>query len=295
MRRMALTRMYQRFGMPGVVGCLTHPAGAIWPYRFVTSMLSKLLAEHPNMTLETSTPVTGISNSTTADFRYTITTPRGNISTNHIVHCTNAYAAHLLPSLQGKIFPVRGQMTVQSPPLTFARLGSERSWSLMHTRGYDYMTQSPSSEGNIYLGGGLLQAVEAGSKEIGSTSDNECSEAALDHLKDQIAQRFDHGAGTTIKSAWSGIMGFTPDMLPVIGKVEDAVSGRSSGDNGREWIAAGFCGHGMVYCWSSGDVLARLITGKHETMKDWFPLQNFACTQERLARCSDEMVQAWLT
>jgi len=216
------------------------------------------------------------------------------ILVNHVVRCTNAYAAHLLPSLQGKIFPIRGQVTVQSPPPAFARVGSQRSWSLMHVRGFDYMTQSPSSEGDIFLGGGLLQAVDAGSKEVGSTSDNDCSEAVLNYLKDEIAKRFDNGTGTPIKSAWSGIMGYTPDMLPMIGSVEAAISGRSSGENGKEWIAAGFCGHGMVYCWSSGDVLVRLIMGKDETLKDWFPLQSFACTQEHLARCTDEMAEAWL-
>ncbi|KAI9731160.1 MAG: hypothetical protein M1834_005353 [Cirrosporium novae-zelandiae] len=278
----------KKFGMPNVVGILTSPQGAIWPYRFVTALLSSLLAKHPNMKLETQTPVTNVTDSSSSDFPYEITTPRGTILAKHVVHCTNGYVAHLLPTLRGSVVPLRGQMTVQSPPPDFPRVGATRSWSLLSQNMFDYMTQSPGPDGNIYLGGGFREAMAVGSLEIGSTNDSELSEASLDHLRGQIDREFDRGKGTEIREKWTGIMGYTPDLLPMVGKLDEKLTGRkSAGANGREWIAAGFCGHGMVYCWLSGKAVAEMLKGGEEACKDWFPLQQFACTQERLCPESD--------
>ena len=60
-------------------------------------------------------------------------------------------------------------------------------------------------------------------------------------------------AGAKLARAWAGIEAFTPDDLPVLGRVP-GVSGLL--------VAAGFCGHGFALAPAVGDVLARLALGR---------------------------------
>lgn len=213
----------------------------------------------------------------------------------HVIHCTNAYAAHLLPGLKGKIYPIRGQMTRQSAPPGFPRLGDRRSWILHYDFGYDYVTQSPSSSSStedIYLGGGFLKALVTGQvsvedADVGSTRDDLQNPTALATLQDAVEKRLQHGNGTKIVDQWTGVMGFTIDNNPVVGKIPYEISRRRPADaqiEGREWIAAGFCGNGMVNCWLSGKGIAQMLLNGEEAVRGWFPVDEYACTTERLEK-----------
>lgn len=80
-----------------------------------------------------------------------------------------------------------------------------------------------------------------------------------------------------VRKVWSGIMGFTGDRLPLIGKLPASATKRR-GDGG-EWIAAGFNGYGMPLCWSSGEAVAKMILG--QDVDDFLP-KSFVVTEERL-------------
>ncbi|KAJ7759274.1 nucleotide-binding domain-containing protein [Mycena metata] len=158
-----------------VVGAIATTAGAIHPYRFVTSILSRLLGSHPkSFQLFTHTPCLSISSSRSKD-GYAVLTNKGTIQARHVVHATNGWASHLLPSMRGKIVPVRAHMSAQRPGLglgrtvgTHAQLESSPSASagdsvltltdngannwlgtrsfVMYGGGrYDYLTQQPST------------------------------------------------------------------------------------------------------------------------------------------------------
>ncbi|KAH7921281.1 FAD dependent oxidoreductase [Leucogyrophana mollusca] len=107
----------ERFGLADdVVGCISSTAGAIHPYRFVTGILADLLARYPDdFHLLTHTPCTSIAAPSDSTSFYTVTTPRGQILTPHIIHATNGWASHLLAPLRAKIVPFRGNMTAQRP------------------------------------------------------------------------------------------------------------------------------------------------------------------------------------
>lgn len=135
------------------------------------------------------------------EYPYEIRTSRGSIFAQHVVHCTNRHAGHLLPGLRGPLFPLRGQMTVQSRPSSFPCVGDKRSWLLHYAPGYEYVTQSPSPSGDIYLGGGLLQALtEPGSEEsnidVGNVRDDQQNTAALRYLEKTMQDRFRNGKGS---------------------------------------------------------------------------------------------------
>ena len=266
------------------------PEGAAWPYRFVGAVLQKLL-QGGKVTLETHTPVTGIER-TSSSYPYAVQTERGSIKAKHVVHCTNGFAAHLLPALRGKLWPFRGQMTVQSVPKNFPRLGGERSWSAVWERGFDYVTQSPGPDGSLYWGGGLLQVADAAERELdlGCSNDSELSYECLKRLETAPGRALRGGEEAQIVRKWTGIMGCTGDGLPLVDRLPQYVSGREDCDakDGGEWIAAGFNGFGMVNCWLSGKGLAHLITGRAEETRPWFPLDEFACRKERLQQMTPE-------
>lgn len=89
--------------------------------------------------LETETPVTAIAFQPDKDkyYPYIIETARGTVRAAQVVHCCNGWTGHLLPNLRGKIFPLRGTMSVQKAGTDLPRQGSERSWSTIDQPRYD--------------------------------------------------------------------------------------------------------------------------------------------------------------
>ena len=105
--------------MPSTAGVLTGTpkvAGALWPYRFVTHTLKALLNAYPTFSLDTHTPVlnvSAISNGTSNQANFEVTTTRGIIKTRHVVYAANAWIPHLVPGLDGKISGRRLSMSAQ--------------------------------------------------------------------------------------------------------------------------------------------------------------------------------------
>ncbi|KIX00792.1 uncharacterized protein Z518_09857 [Rhinocladiella mackenziei CBS 650.93] len=279
----------KKLGIINAYGCIKGPAGAAWPYRLLGCVLSRML-EGGQLSLDTNTIAEHVRRSRSTTHPYEVQTSRGTISAKHVIHCTNAYAAHLLPALKGKLWPLRGQMTVQSVPNDFPRVGAERSWSTVWAKGFDYVTQSPDEDGSLYLGGGFFQGGPEKDEDVGNTDDSQLSAECLKHLDTVPSKAFVHGTGAKTQRKWTGIMGFTGDGLPLVDRVRSFLSGREDCDssNGGEWIAAGWDGYGMVHCWLAGKGLAMMVTGQETGIRDWFPKDEFACTKARLDKMSPE-------
>ncbi|OQO07968.1 hypothetical protein B0A48_06761 [Cryoendolithus antarcticus] len=288
---------HEKHGMPGAHGIIASPAAALWPYRLITGSLERLLSKHKSFSLEAQTPVLSISANDVPSHPYLVRTPRGTIRTQHVVHCTNGHASHLLPALASKIIPVRGQMSVQTPSSELPRLGHSYSWSLCWPGGgFDYMTQAGDAEGLVFLGGGAQQAKEVGVVELGVTDDSALNKPGLAHLCSILPNHFEAAEGTTLKQAWTGVMGFTPDAFPLVGKVPQELTPTklSIGAAGNEWIAAGFSGYGMVHCWQSGRALADMISGQpQDTIDEYFPTEQFALSRKRLEGMNLETLRAF--
>lgn len=143
------------------------------------------------------------------------------------------------------------------------------------------MTQNEKT-GDIFLGGEDKRL-----NEILTSDDTESGNGfAVENLQTLPGKWFgtsvfdEEEKNARLKASWSGIMGFTGDGLPLIGKLSSGLTGRN-GDG--EWIAAGFNGYGMVNCWMCGVAVASMILGKEEEIKDWFP-EAYRATQERLGK-----------
>lgn len=184
-------------------------------------------------------------------------------------------------------------MTAQAPTKKFSVQGGGRSWSIHYGLGFDYMTQSGKG-GEIFLGGGLAQASQRGLHEIGNTRDDVNSTLATAHLSGIInavwARDEREPASSNVLAAWTGIMGFTSDSLPLVGLLPGEATSRSGQ---REWIAAGFNGYGMANAWLCGKHIAEQVLGKKE---DGLLPRSYLISTERLNKMKAENgAMYWMT
>ena len=241
-----------------------------------------------------------------SDKPFLVHTSRGKISATHVVHATDGFAATLVPGLKGKLFPVRGHMTAQTPGNLFPKPAGSRSWCVFHNHGFDYISQRPG-KGELMVGGGMVQSPQKGMDEFGIWRDDQMSVPILAYLNGLLPTIFgtnnwgvDESPGT--KQAWSGCMGFTTDLLPYVGKLNQALTHRKLGSSYKdhkaaEWISAGFHGEGMILAWLSGVAVGLMIVGDEEEdflegpgipggkVRDWLP-REMICSKRRVDRSS---------
>lgn len=244
----------------GVVGAVSYPAGAIWPYRLVTSIWKRLLDDFPDsLTIETNTPVKSITtsakgkSSSRPNFPYAIETARGVIHARHVVHATNAWASHLVPGLRSRITGARAHMSAQMPGDAFpSRPKGDRSWSVFYSGGgFDYVTQRPaaspspssshpshssgkdkkpaSAAGDLMLGGGFMRSPGQGMDQVGIYNDGDQPDAlTTTHLFGILPAIFapNWGRGAELKQLWTGIIGMTGDLVPFVGRLDEKMTGR---------------------------------------------------------------------
>lgn len=303
----------RRFGASGqVVGAVEYPAGALWPYRFVTGLWRRLLDQFPDsLTVETGTAVETVEvrdGDGDPRYPYVLSTNRGQIIARHVVHATNAFASQLVPGLRGKASGALCHMTAQRPGEDFPEDDSgKRSWSVIFNQGFDYITQRPKvsekQRGELMVGGGFFQSGKQGMDMFGDYDDSKTDTMTLMHLEGVMPTVFNWGAeaqGRRIIKAWSGIVGFSGDMMPLVGRLDPRLTKRKvAGRNGGivskadkvkpgEWIAAYFCGDGMVWAWRCGTAVGIMLAGSEEEdlplepgrpagrLEEWFPPELYA-------------------
>lgn len=247
----------------------------------MTGVLAHLLSKHPeNFRIEEQTSVEAIEK---ASAFYEVKTNRGTVKARHVIHCTNAHVSHLVPGLRGRIFPVRGQMSAQTPGESFPSQGAAHSWIFNYDRGFDYLTQLPS--GQMMLGGGFAQGEHGGLEELGIPTDSEMSMYIDIHLSGALPAIFgrkDWGgtSGDPVQAMWTGNMAFSSDGFPWVGRLPESATGRTEADKGGEWICAAFGGEGMVQAWFCGRALAAMLLAGDKLLGqgadadvEWFPKQ----------------------
>lgn len=197
--------------------------GELHPVRYVRG-LARAAARH-GARIHTSSRVTSVA----AD---EVRTERRRVRAGAVVVCVNAYSGHLVPL---RIRPVRGQMLATVP---VGRRVFERP--AYAKRGFHYWRQR--ADGRLLVGGWRDTAVD---EEVGE------EERTTARIQDQL-ERFigAHAPDAEITHRWAGIMGFSHDALPYVGRL-----------NGGVYVNAGFTGHGMAFATATGELIADQIRG----------------------------------
>ena len=214
----------------GVFGAFLQTSGAVNAYKLVCHMLRSVVGQ--GVALYTHTPVLSIIS--TSGSIYQLKTSRGTLRARTVIHATNAYAPYLLPQLKTQIIPIRGQISVFSPPA----VKLQSTYMLIPAGGDDhqeYMHQA-SPGGQVVWGGAASKSFET---EVGTLNDEESTEKIATHLAKQPSRIFPGlwenapqveqvhvGISPSIFRILhlciadpSTLVGFTSDRLPLIGEV----------------------------------------------------------------------------
>lgn len=236
-----LVNAHEEYG--AVAATVTSTAASLWPYKLIAFILEKLVTEG-RLNLQTMTPVEKIDIPIDSKGRHCLHTPRGSISTKHVILATNAYTSHLLPEFEELIVPDRAVMSALLPPLGARSLSN--SYGFVGAKGnspkfHDYLIQRPSSGvpnpgGHLMFGGGW---VAAGLDSIGETDDSVLDEDSAEYLREQLLYLLELGGASNVMDEleathqWCGIIGRSKDQHPWIGAVPDRTG---------VWLAGGYSG-----------------------------------------------------
>jgi glycine/D-amino acid oxidase-like deaminating enzyme len=211
-------------------------------------------------------------------------------------------------------------MTAQTPKVN-TDLDGSKSWGFVYANGFDYITQRPvnnpgmetdDSGGEMMVGGGAYQSPLKGLDEVGVWCDDKRSlaiSAYLNGILPCVLRSVDARAGIPVTHSWSGTMGYTSDVMPLVGRLtpklthrRGQISRKVSSQAQRtvqpsEWISAGFNGDGMTSAWLSGTAVASMILGRENADRvdipgrptgrvlDWLP-KELLCSPERVSKAS---------
>ncbi len=154
-----------------------------------------------------------------------------------VVLAVNAYAPLLDRYFVGKITPTRGQVLSTAPlPKTVLEVPCYADY------GYEYFRQLETGE---FLLGGWRQHYKDQEKGY------------ADEVTDQVQQGLEHflaryfpDVREKVTHRWSGVMGFSPDGLPLIGSLPHLP---------QVYFAVGFTGHGLGWCFVAAERVTRLL------------------------------------
>ncbi|SPJ75994.1 uncharacterized protein FTOL_05725 [Fusarium torulosum] len=251
--------------VPAALCAYEWPAASNHPAKLCHWILSDFIRKGGK--LWTHCPATSIlehTASTSSSTRWDVFTPRGVVSAQTVIHCTNAYAAFLLPELADTITPRRAQGHSYVPPDSLSGANTLESTMSLRYGPKHFFSVNPLRDGTLILGGGASRQDADWTPEylqdrftfddsthnprIMANSIDEFSMLAFGAPSVRIER---HGEG--FSHVWTGIVGETPDAVPLVGPI-DGLDG--------QWICAGFNGHGMARIFQCAPGLVKLIMGE---------------------------------
>ncbi|KAI6093021.1 FAD dependent oxidoreductase [Hypoxylon rubiginosum] len=262
------------------------PAGSSHPAKLAQWLLTQSIEK--GVRLFTHCPATSVikSASSTADQTlWDVATSRGTTKASIVVHCTNAFAPHLLPQLSSFVTPNRAQAHAFVPPAALSSSSMLKStMSLRHTLKHFYSVAQRQADGIIVLGAPRSNpnVSAAALKSVLLPDDSAFNEEVRDDAVTNFEACFPscakdklkHGEG--LLHTWTGIIGMTTDSVPFVGRIESLPG---------QWICAGFNGHGMARIFTCAPGVAKLILGG--SWEDTGLPECFEITEQRLNKLKE--------
>ena len=267
----------QRTRVPDAVAAYEWPAGSSHPAKLAQWLLSSVISQGAR--LWTHCPAIKVNKADTN--RWDVETSRGTISAEKVIHCTNAYAAALLPQLSTFVTPNKAQAHSLVPNQAFSGEGVLGStMSLRYSMHHFYSLIQRQGDGTMILC--VSRANPELSNETKSRIVSFDDSSFNPEIVEDAARRFKimfpesntktrHGEG--LDYSWTGIIGMTPDSVPLVGPIDELPG---------QYICAGFNGHGMARIFTCAPGLAKLING--ESWEETGLPECFEYSVERLSK-----------
>ncbi|KAH9215672.1 FAD dependent oxidoreductase [Leptodontidium sp. 2 PMI_412] len=261
-------------GVKGAKAGITMTALQLWPYKFVTTLLSRLL-ERTSINVQTHTPVTSISAS--EDGKSAVHTPRGSIQAKKVVFATNGYTVGIAPKFAKKIVPWK----ITCSHISTLTDTAHQPPHLNHTYGLNFADGSrdyliPRPDGGVICGGASNSYIDDRKSWENNWDDSTLHESARPHFETVMQNNFRgwEDSGAAVDYLWTGIIGHTADGLPHCGKIP-----------GQEnhFILAGYNGGGMAMIFLTAKGIAKMIREDVPFEESGIP-SFFKTTEERLMK-----------
>jgi glycine/D-amino acid oxidase-like deaminating enzyme len=234
-------------GVKGAKAAFTFTAAHLWPRKMVMQLLERVVQR--GLLLYTHTPVLECVRD--SEGLWVVKTRRGAVRARKVVFCTNAYTGALLPQYQEKIVPVRGVCCRITTPKGMKAPHLPCTYSLrFDATQYDYLI--PRLDGSIVVGGARAIFWHERDSWYGNSNDGELVKDGEKYFEGYM-QKYFHGwddSGASLDTIWSGIMGFSSDLVPHIGQVPGAPG---------QYVCAGFSGHGMPQILTASKAITRMV------------------------------------
>ncbi|KAF3762723.1 DAO-domain-containing protein [Cryphonectria parasitica EP155] len=254
----------RRSGIEAAVSAYEWPAGSSHPAKLAQWLLGKSI--DAGARLFTHCPATKVTRSTNSSggtsTAWDVETPRGTITAEVVVHCTNAFAGHLLPQLAPFVTPNRAQAHLFVPPPSLAgHLALQSTMSLRHSLHHFYSVMQRKADGLIVLGAPRKSPniSKEARESVFTTNDTNFVEEVVADAVGNFEKcfpvcdktRLRHGEG--LQHSWTGIIGMTTDSVPFVGKIESLPG---------QYVCAGFNGHGMARIFNCAPGVVKIIQGE---------------------------------
>ncbi|KAK2776022.1 hypothetical protein FQN53_002916 [Emmonsiellopsis sp. PD_33] len=270
-------------GIRGAIAAYQWPAASIHPAKLAHFLLQTAVSQGVRLfTFCPATQVTQNNKSSSQAQLWDVHTPRGTITASKIIHCTNAHAALLLPTLDPYITPNRAQAhsLIPTPSLAGAH-ALQSTYSLRYSLEHFYSLIQRRGDGTLILGvsrinPNLSKEAVAGrlSTDDSGFSGEQAADAvgSLQRVFPQLGlEGKRHGEG--LDHVWTGIVAMTGDSVPFVGEI---------GGLPGQFVCAGFGAHGMARIFTCAPGVVKLILGK-EWRETGLP-ECFQITKERMAK-----------
>lgn len=212
-----------------VGGILDRQAGASQPGRWARLMAERAAAAGAAIAEE----------SRAAEIEGTrVHTSGGTVSGERVVLATDGYTGDLVPEIAGLVRPARNQVVTTAP---LAERHFEATTSAR--AGMAYWQQT--NDNRLFVGGWRDADLE---REF--TAEETVTEPVQAQIEGFLTELL--GSLPRITHRWAGILGLTPDQLPLVGELP----GRPG-----VWTALGYSGHGNVLALLCGEAVARGLLG----------------------------------
>ncbi|MFW5692210.1 MAG: NAD(P)/FAD-dependent oxidoreductase [Chloroflexota bacterium] len=212
-----------------------------WDCAVQPAKLVETVFRRSGAALVNNSPVYAIEQTDTD--RVIVHSRRVTFHARHVLLCTNAYSPLLHPYFKGKITPTRAQVFVTEP----------LPKPLINTCGYSdygYMYYRTTFDGRLLMGGGRkdFKALE------NDTTDDRITPEVQTRLEEYTRRHYPEAVGASgqvkVSRRWAGIMGFTADGLPLVGRLPDMPG---------VGFAVGFTGHGLALGAGTAERAVRLL------------------------------------
>ncbi|CZT19602.1 uncharacterized protein RCC_05453 [Ramularia collo-cygni] len=265
------------------------PAGSSHPAKLAQWLLRECVEK--GVGLWTHCPAEKIDSHSGSDptARWDVHTPRGTVLAENVIHCTNAYAAHLLPELATFVTPNRAQAHTFVPGRELSGEKALRStMSLRYSLKHFFSLIQREGDGTVVFGMSrenplLSQEYKDSIVSFDDTSySDEAATTAATAFKTLFPDPSNARHGEGADHYWSGIIAMTPDSVPMVGAVDDKPG---------QFILAGFNGHGMARIWTSAPGLVDLMLSG--SWPSTVP-ECFRYSKERIERAAkDDIKSVW--